>query len=97
VRLDGALVRRERLTVPMVGATALELEDAFGGGADTAATRPGAAGGAADPRTLLGHEADRAMLDDILDRVEALERAVARRERVFNRLLGLLAQDGRRR
>jgi len=81
VLLEGELERSPRLTAPMVEATALELEEDLGVGADT--TFQGAPPFAAA-----------AVLDDLAQRVETLERLVARRERVFNRLTGLFADPG---
>lgn len=87
VLLGGALEGTDRLTAPFVQATAQELEDDLGGGPDDGgARRPAEAGGVA------------AALEDALHRIEALERQMRRRERVFHQLLDLLADagDGRR-
>jgi general secretion pathway protein A len=79
VLLGGALEGSDLLTAPMVEATALELEEDLGGLPDE-------------------HQAPRLntdMLEDLAQRVEALERLTARRERVFNRMSDLFA-DGTR-
>ncbi len=85
VLLSGALEGSDRMTAPLVEATALELDEDLGGGG------PEAAGDAPaqspDPATA-------AALDELLRRVEALERQVQDRERVFNRLMSLFTDAG---
>jgi hypothetical protein len=81
VLLGGALEGSELLTAPMVEATALELEEDLGGLPDE-------------------HQAPRLntdVLEDLTQRVEALERLTARRERVFNRMSDLFADGSRMR
>ena len=84
VLLGGALEGSDRLTAPMVEATALELEQDLGGGPDAAryAHAPSSAHGTA------------VAIEEALHRIEALERQMQRRERVFNQLLDLFAEAG---
>jgi general secretion pathway protein A len=82
VLLSGALEQAEVLTGPMVEATALELEEDLGG--DPAALTPAA-------RFDLG-----AVLDDLGQRVDALEQGAARRERVLSRMAALFGNEARR-
>lgn len=98
VLLGGALEGTDRLTAPLVEATALELEDDLGGGRYAGEGGPpppsagvyGALGGGVGARS----PADAALLDDLAARVEALERGAARRERVFARMMDLFADAG---
>lgn len=82
VLLGAALERAEALTVPLVEATAMELEEDLGGGM-------------ASP--IFGMPAPDAgmVLRDIENRVEALENLTARRERVFQQMADLFG-GGRR-
>jgi general secretion pathway protein A len=82
VLLSGALEQAEVLTGPMVEATALELEEDLGG--DATALAPAT-------RFDLG-----AVLDDLGQRVDALEQSVARRERVLSRMAALFGNEARR-
>lgn len=87
VLLGGALEGAALLSVPMVEATAQELEDDLGAGL------PGPFSARAG-----GHRRD---LDDAIaelsSRVDLLEGQVARRERVFSRMMDLFAEAGGRR
>ena len=85
VLLGGALDRSLHLTAPMVEATALELEEDLGSGAPDIADA--ALHDGPSPST-------EAALDDLMQRVEALERLTARRERVFRRMMDLFAETG---
>jgi len=80
VLLGGVLEQAELLTAEMVQATAEELEEDLVGGS----TGDDAAGG-----TMPGYDLD--SFNALASRVEALERQIARRERVFNRLMDLVA------
>ncbi|MBK1657573.1 AAA family ATPase [Paracraurococcus ruber] len=87
VLLAGALEHAPHLTAALVEATASELDEDLGAGAEempaVAAPRGLAVGlpmGAA------------AQLEDLAQRVEALEQNAARRERVLNRLMDLFAE-----
>ncbi|WP_338663902.1 AAA family ATPase [Pararoseomonas sp. SCSIO 73927] len=84
VLLAGALEGTDELTGPMVEATALELEDDLSGGAPEHGGHDGASG-----------SADR--LDRLADRIETLERLMARRERIFDRMSELFVDGGRAR
>ncbi|MFC7552353.1 hypothetical protein ACFQU7_08950 [Pseudoroseomonas wenyumeiae] len=77
--LGGALEGSELLTAPMVEATALELEEDLGVLQD-------------DQQHTRPNSA---VLEDLTQRVEALERLTARRERVFNRMSDLFADGSR--
>jgi type II secretory pathway predicted ATPase ExeA len=79
VLLGGVLEQAELLTTEMVQATATELETDLGGNHGEDAT------GAAE----LGYDID--AFNALASRVEALERQIARRERVFNKLMDLVA------
>ncbi|MBP0496092.1 AAA family ATPase [Pararoseomonas indoligenes] len=81
VLLAGALEGTDELTGPMVEATALELEDDLSGGAPVFAST-----------ASLPMEAS---LDRLTDRVEALERLTARRERIFDRMSELFSDGAR--
>jgi type II secretory pathway predicted ATPase ExeA len=80
VLLGGALEGADLLTAPLVEATALELEEDLGGLPDARAT---------------ASRLDADALEDLTQRVEALERLTARRERVFNRMSDLFVDGGR--
>jgi hypothetical protein len=80
VLLGGALEGADLLTAPLVEATALELEEDLGGLPDVRAT---------------ASRLDADALEDLTQRVEALERLTARRERVFNRMSDLFVDSGR--
>jgi type II secretory pathway predicted ATPase ExeA len=82
VLLGGALEEAEVLTAQLVEATALELEEDLGG-------LPGETEKPSPSRL------DEDVLEDLTQRVEALERLTARRERVFNRMSDLF-QGGER-
>lgn len=79
--MGAELEQAERLSAPMLEATALELEEDLGGG------RP-------PPPPTPAHDEE---LDSLVQRVEALERLVARRERVFGRMSELFAERAPRR
>jgi type II secretory pathway predicted ATPase ExeA len=79
VLLGGVLEQAELLTTEMVQATATELETDLGGHHGEDAT------GTAE----LGYDID--AFNALASRVEALERQIARRERVFNKLMDLVA------
>jgi putative secretion ATPase (PEP-CTERM system associated) len=89
VLLGGALEQTDQLTAEMVEATAQELEDDLGGGIPA----PEAALGA-EPQALARNADTAAAIDALADRLDSLERQVARRERVFNRLMDLFAEAG---
>ncbi|MDB5373030.1 MAG: hypothetical protein JWP04_1672 [Belnapia sp.] len=82
ILLGGALEQSQQLTASMVEATAQELEDDLGG-QSAPEPRP-----AADPGI-------QAALAELAERVEALERASARRERVFNRMMDVFSDPAR--
>jgi len=100
VLLAGTLEQAEVLTTGLVEATALELEEDLGGGGGTLAN-PLAAPPERDARyavRLALEEAEaEAAIAELTQRIEALERAFARRERVFLRLMDLFAEGGGRR
>ena len=85
ILLGGALEQASLLTTEMAEATAEELEMDLGGGVDAVAAAVGAPGYDIDAFNALA------------SRVETLERQIARRERVFNRLMDLVAELGDRR
>jgi len=96
VLLGGALERSAALTAPMVEATALELEEDLGGPdllPHQAARHPPGY----EARQAQREDAWEAALDDLADRLDRLERTVARRERMFSRLMDLFGETGRRR
>ncbi|WP_149538456.1 AAA family ATPase [Siccirubricoccus phaeus] len=82
VLLAGALEQAEAISGPMVEAVALELAEDLGG--DPGALSPQA-------RFDLG-----ATIDDLSQRVDALEQSVARRERVLSRMAELFGGESRR-
>ena len=82
VLLYGALEESQVITGPMVGSTSAELERDIGSEA-----APGLPLSTQSPAQLPGGE--------LTGRVMALENAVQRQERVFERLLGLLGSFGR--
>ncbi len=87
VLLYGALEETALISEPMVDITARELHDDLGAGAPLAVTpEPGQA-------LALPAQPQVSMVFDLLQRVQALEQVVARRERVFERLLDLLGAD----
>ena len=88
VLLGGALESAEVLTAEAVEATALELEDDLAGLPDDS-TPPALAS--------LAMVMNEDTIDDLTNRVEALERLMARRERVFNRMTELFALGERAR
>ncbi len=88
VLLGGALEGAAELTAEAVEATALELEDDLAGLPDDN-TPPALAS--------LALAMNEDTLDDLTQRVEALERLMARRERVFNRMSELFALGERAR
>jgi putative secretion ATPase (PEP-CTERM system associated) len=100
VLLGGALEQTDELTVPLVEATARELEEDLSGGQLPSADSPGSArlpavlGAAQAPASFGETVAAVAALSGLAQRIDALERVVARRERVFNRLIGLFAERG---
>ncbi|MCR0985099.1 AAA family ATPase [Roseomonas populi] len=84
VLLAGSLEGTDELTGSLVEATALELEDDLSGGAPDAHCPEG-----------LSRSGD--TLDRLTDRVEALERLMARRERIFDRMSELFSDGARAR
>jgi putative secretion ATPase (PEP-CTERM system associated) len=94
VLLAGALEHAEEISPALVEATALELEEDLGGGALPRH------GGLHNPlyapsgETSLGSM--KATLDDMARRLDMLEVAMARRERVFSKLMDLFSEMGRR-
>jgi type II secretory pathway predicted ATPase ExeA len=101
VLLAGTLEQAAVLTASMVEATALELEEDLGGGAPPPARRA-VEGTDRDYAIRLAlqdaeSEATHAELIQITQRLDALERAFARRERVFHRLMDLFADGSVRR
>lgn len=93
VLLAGALDKAATLTAAMVEATAIELDEDLGGGMPGPAPDP-ATHPATDPDAARavapGDAGDR--IAELARRVEALERASARRERAFNRLMEFLSE-----
>jgi type II secretory pathway predicted ATPase ExeA len=86
VLLSGALEQSHVLTGALVDATAVELEDDLSSGI-----------GGTD-NSFRGHDfAADGVLQDVQERVEALERQVARRERIFSRMAELFSDGGRTR
>lgn len=96
VLLAGTLEQAEVLTAGLVEGTALELEEDLGGGAAPSPTPT-----ARDDRFAVRHALEEAETEaaiaELMQRVTALERAFARRERVFLRLMDLFAEGGGRR
>ncbi|WP_426955488.1 AAA family ATPase [Muricoccus radiodurans] len=88
VLLSGALEEATVLTGPMVESIAQELDDDLGAGigAEPEPLRGG--------RRRGGSSAVERMLDDVAERLDALEAITHRRERVFNRLMDLFADMG---
>lgn len=97
VLLSGALEQSTALTVPMVEATALELEEDLGGGEQREERRGADHEMSVALRHAIQAGEQEAMLNEIMDRLDRLERTVARRERVFDRLMDLFGDMGRRR
>ena len=98
VLLYGALEEVHQITGPMVDNTASELQRDLEGGMTTApAASPAEAMAAQIGEALLGAEApgyasaDRAAVAELGRRVRSLEEAVARRERVFQRLMDVFS------
>ncbi|MFT8245511.1 AAA family ATPase [Roseomonas sp. BN140053] len=92
VLLGGALEEADVLTVPMVEATALELEEDLGAGLEGDDAGRSVFGRPSRPRAL------EETLGDLADRVEALERLTSQRERVFNQLMSFFSEmQGRHR
>ncbi len=85
ILLGGALEGTDRLTAPLVEATAKELEDDLGAGSDAAPQASSSR--TSDPDTA-------AALDDVMHRLEALERQMQRRERALNALIDFLTNTG---
>jgi putative secretion ATPase (PEP-CTERM system associated) len=94
VLLGGALEHSAALTASLVEATALELEEDLGGGPDADLQEAGRRALLRQRQTARRDEEIEAALDALVHRIEGLERAVARRERVFNRLMDLFAGTG---
>ena len=92
VLLYGALEETSLISLPMVETTARELHDDLGAGTPVAVTpEPGQS-------PHLPYQPPTFAAYDLMQRVQALEQVVARRERIFERLLDLLgASDGLRR
>ena len=95
VLLGGALEQSPVLTAPMVEATALELEEDLGGGggsspAPVALRRPNI--GAAMSGAMIDRLEE--AIEELTQRLDALERQVNRRERTFNRMMDLLTEIG---
>ena len=87
VLLYGALEETSQISEPMVETTARELNDDLGAGTPVAVTpEPGQS-------LVLPAQPQVSMVFELLQRVQALEQVVARRERVFERLLDLLGSD----
>ena len=88
VLLSGSLEELDHLSPSLVEATALELEEDLGVGADAATGREG--------WRHAGFRQDMdAQFDRLSGRVDLLERDFARRERVFQRLMDLFGGGGR--
>lgn len=95
VLLCGALEQSGELTDSMVETTALELEEDLSGGRD-----PSCSSGSSWVYDVAHAQRDSdvlAALEQLSQRVERLERSVAQRERVFNRLMNLFSETGVRR
>lgn len=93
VLLAGALEQIWELSAEMVQATVLELEQDLGDGQHAS---PAAAAGALSGRgSAVSPSA--VELEELYDRLDALERKVSRRERVFSQMMELLADTGGRR
>jgi hypothetical protein len=86
VLLSGALEQSHALSGQLVDATAIELEDDLSSGMSSS-----------DPEYRMSDGETDSVLQDVQDRVEALERLVARRERIFNRMAELFSDGGRTR
>jgi type II secretory pathway predicted ATPase ExeA len=93
VLLSGSLEEADRLTVPMVEAMAQELEEDLGAGLDHARSPTSSS---QDYYSASRFKADElhARVEELVHRVAALEDGFARRERVFQRLLDVLAGNG---
>jgi hypothetical protein len=97
VLLYGALEESHQITGPMVDNTAHELQQDLEGGAPTGATLPAEAMAAQIGAALgggggFGFSEERSqMVTDLTRRVQVLEEAVARRERVFQRLMDVFS------
>jgi general secretion pathway protein A len=88
ILLAGSLEEAPHITAVMAEATAVELEDDLG---------PIGGLAAEDAGSVRGVRGLDARVEDLLDRVEALERTSARRERAFSQLMDLFGQMGGRR
>jgi general secretion pathway protein A len=96
VLLAGAIEMLGHIEAPLVESTAMELEEDLSGGA-TPAVELAAASVVLGRRNGRGADAEtEVLLDDLMQRVETLERQAARRERVFARLLDLFSEMGGR-
>jgi chromosome segregation ATPase len=91
VLLSGTLEQADLLTVPMVEATALELEDDLGAGSETQRGSSGSHPRRHDSRSRMMTTEIEEQLENVAHRLESLERSFARRERVFQRLMDLFA------
>jgi putative secretion ATPase (PEP-CTERM system associated) len=90
VLLFGALEETHRISGALVDTIAGELEQDLGAGLPRPAARAVAMPASLPVSETSGTSLD---LDVVLHRVEALERAVARQDRVFRRILDLLGQS----
>jgi general secretion pathway protein A len=93
VLLSGALEGVDHLTAQMVEATAQELEEDLGTGHDR--PRPPIRSIGYRPPPAIVDEDVESRLDDVMHRLDSLERGFARRERVFQRLMDLFAGGAR--
>jgi len=93
VLLSASLENADQITASTVEATALELEQDLG----TTLDRPRGAirGIGYHPPPSVGEERVGTQLEDIFQRIDALERGFARRERVFQQLMDLFARGSR--
>jgi hypothetical protein len=98
VLLYGALEEVHQITGPMVDNTAAELQRDLEGGLESARTSPTADMATQIGQVLMGPEPgsyasslDRAAISDLGRRIQVLEEAVARRERVFQRLMDVFS------
>ena len=91
VLLAGALEQTWEFSAEMVQATMFELEEDLGAGQHAPLA------GASDGHGPDGASMPIGELDELHSRLDALERTVNRRERVFKQMMSLLADNGGRR
>jgi general secretion pathway protein A len=98
VLLAGALEQLDHIGMELVDSTAIELEeDLSGGQAPLSGAELAAAQAVLNRRNGRGPDAEtEALIDELAQRLDALERQVAKREKAFSRLMDLFSEMGGR-